>query len=184
MPALPTTTSCASDQQVILCVLGHSDAALDAHLAACETCRSRVETYHSVLAATRGALSAGSGSVNLVSVEESCVLEDRECQVGDEQHVLRVTLSVRAGKLYGRLIVEETCTCWHNAPVRLFSSCGLVASCRVDGDGNFLLPLPEAGQRYSLGLVLDRHDAPELQIIGSFLVSNDNGPASGMGTGP
>lgn len=184
MPALPVTTSCASNQQVILCALGQSDAALDAHLAGCETCRSRVETYHSVLAATRGALSADSGRVNLVSLGESCILEDRECQVGDEQHVLRVTLSARDGNLYGHLSVEETCTCWYNAPVRLFGSCGLVTGCRVDGDGNFLLPLPEADQRYSLGLVLNRHDAAELQIIGSFQVSDDNGPASRMETGP
>jgi hypothetical protein len=170
MPAVPTTTSCASDQQVILCVLGHSDAALDAHLAVCETCRSRVETYRSVLAATRGALSAGSGRVNLVSLEESCVLEERECQVGDEHHVLRVTLSAREGRLVGHLRVDETCTCWQNAPVRLFSSHGLVAGSRVDADGDFSLPMPESGKRYSLGLVLNRHDAPELQIIGSLQV--------------
>lgn len=170
MPALPSTIAHAPNQQLILYVLGQSDAALDAHLAACPTCRSRVETYQSVLAATRDALSVSSGRVNLVSLEESCVLEERECQVGDEQHVLRVTLSAHAGELYGHLAVEETCTCWYNAPVRLFASCGLVAGCRVDAAGKFLLPLPEAGQRYSLGLVLDRHDGPELQIIGSFLV--------------
>ena len=169
--ATPLSTAAhAANQELILYVLGQGDAALEAHLATCESCHSRMEMYRSVLAATRDALSAASGRVNLVSLEASCVLEERECQVGDEPHTLRVTLTTRHGELLGRLTVAETCTCWQDAPVRLFGSHGLVASGRVDDQGEFSLPMPAIGDRYSLGLVLNRRDAPELQIIGNFQV--------------
>ncbi len=166
---LPTAAH-ASNQDLILHVLGQSDTALKDHLAACASCRSRVETYRSVLAATRDALTASACKVHLVALEEPCVLEERDCQVGDEPHTLRVTLTTRDGKLRGHLTVDETCTCWKDAPVRLFGSQGLVASGRVDDQGRFTLPIPAVGSRYSLGLVLTRHDTPELQIIGNFQV--------------
>jgi hypothetical protein len=84
--------------------------------------------------------------------------------------VLLVALSAADGVLQGRLTVDETCTCWQNAPVRLFGPRGLVASGRVDANGKFILPKPTDNSRYSLGLVLTRHNTPELQIIGSFQI--------------
>jgi hypothetical protein len=126
--------------------------------------------YQSVVTATRRTLSAASGKVNLVSLEEPWVLESTECDVGDSQHTLRVTLSTTQGVLIGQLTVDETCTCWQDSPVRLFGPNGLVASGRVDANRQFRLPAPETGQLHSLGLVLTRHNVPELQIIGSFQV--------------
>lgn len=158
------------NQQLILYALGHDDAHLAAHLLVCDECRGQVEAYRSVLAATRDTLTADSSRVNLVALDKPVVLENSECQIGDGQHILRVTLSMRAGVLHGRLTVDETCTCWRNAPVRLFGPNGLVASSAVDDDREFRLPMLSPGQHYSLGLVLSRRDVPELQIIGSFQV--------------
>jgi hypothetical protein len=81
-----------------------------------------------------------------------------------------VALSAADGVLHGRLTVDETCTCWQDAPVRLFGPRGLVASGRVNQDGEFVLTQPAGNSRYSLGLVLTRHNTPELQIIGSFQI--------------
>lgn len=164
------TTEHIPTEQLILHALGHHDADWEAHLAMCDICRSRAETYRAVLTATRETLSAGPGRVNLVSLDKPLVLENSECEVGDGQHTLRVTLRSEPGVLYGHLTVDDTCVCWHNAPVRLFGPQGLVASSRVDDERDFVLPLPTAGQSYSLGLVLTRYETPELQIIGSFEV--------------
>lgn len=159
-----------SNRQLVLCALEQSDIALEAHLAECDACRSRVEAYRSVLVATREALTVNSGRVNLISLGKQLILENSECQVGDAQHTLRVTLRAEPDALHGQLTVDETCTCWHGAPVRLFGPHGLVASSRVDANRQFRLPVLASSQRYSLGLVLTRHDVPELQIIGSFQV--------------
>jgi len=159
-----------TNQQLILHALGQGDEDLALHIETCEACRSQAEAYGSVLAATREVLGTGSARVNLVSLQEPFVLESAECQVGDDQHTLRVTISTRSGCLHGQLTVDETCTCWYNAPVRLFGPNGLLAHSRVDANREFLLPMPAAGRRYSLGLVLTRHDVAELQIIGSFQV--------------
>lgn len=159
-----------STRQLVLCALEQGDIALEAHLAECDTCRSRVEAYRSVLVATREALTVSSGRVNFISLGRSLILESSECQVGDAQHTLRVTLRAEPDALHGQLTVDETCTCWNSAPVRLFGPHGLVASSRVDANREFRLPVLASSQRYSLGLVLTRHDVPELQIIGSFRV--------------
>jgi hypothetical protein len=168
-PALNTPH--ASHPQLILHALDQSDEGLAAHLEVCETCRTQAQAYRAVLAATRQAFGTATGTVNVVSLGEPVVLESTECDVGDDQHTLRVTLRTVGDVLHGQLTVDETCTCWQGAPVRLFGPHGLVASDRVDENRSFELPMPEQGQRYSLGLVLTRHDMPELQIIGSFLVS-------------
>ena len=161
----------APDQRLILYALGQSDAELAAHLETCEACRARIESYSAVLAATRDTLRVGSSKVNLVPFECEWLLESAECRIGDSPHTLLVALSAADGVLYGRLTVDETCTCWQDAPVRLFGPRGLVASGRVDANGAFQLPKPDEGNRYSLGLVLTRHNVPELQIIGSFQIS-------------
>ena len=162
------------NQQLILVALGHGGTELTsdlaAHLAACDACRGQVEAYRTVLAATRDTLTADRSRVNLVSLDQPLILENSECEIGDNQHTLRVTLRIRAGALQGHLTVDETCTCWQNAPVRLFGPDGLVASSSVDGNREFQLPVLEPDQRYSLGLVLTRREVPELQIIGSFQV--------------
>jgi hypothetical protein len=169
-----TTTAQAirhvSNQQLILYALGQGDEDLALHIETCDACRSQADAYSSVLAATRRVMGAGSARVKLVSLQKPFVLENTECQVGDDRHILRVTLSVRSGCLHGQLTVEDTCMCWQNAPVRLFGPNGLAAHSRVNANREFLLPVPSAGQRYSLGLVLTRHDVAELQIIGSFQV--------------
>lgn len=162
------------NQQLILAALGHGDPDLApdlaAHLATCDACRGQVEAYRSVLAATRDALTADRSRVNLVSLDRPLILENSECEIGDNQHTLRITLRIKAGALQGHLTVDETCTCWQNAPVRLFGPDGLVASSSVDSNREFELPVLETNQRYSLGLVLTRREVPELQIIGSFQV--------------
>lgn len=162
------------NQQLILAALGHGDPDLApdlaAHLATCDACRGQVEAYRSVLAATRDALTADRSRVNLVSLDRPLILENSECEIGDNQHTLRITLRIKAGALQGHLTVDETCTCWQNAPVRLFGPDGLVASSSVDSNREFQLPVLETNQRYSLGLVLTRREVPELQIIGSFQV--------------
>jgi hypothetical protein len=168
-PATPTSSH-APDQRLILYVLGQNDAELAAHLDGCETCRARVESYKTLLAATRDTLQVGSSRVNLVSLENEWLLESAECRIGDSPHTLLVALSTEDGALRGRLTVDESCTCWHDAPVRLFGPRGLVASGRVDASGEFILPKPADSSRYSLGLVLTRHNTPELQIIGSFQI--------------
>jgi hypothetical protein len=160
----------APDQRLILHALGQSDAEISAHLEVCATCRARADSYRTVLAATRETLQVGFSRVNLVSSESEWLLESAECRIGDSPHTLLVTLSMADGFLHGRLTVDEACTCWHDAPVRLFGPRGLVASSRVDANGDFNLPKPVAGSHYSLGLVLTRHNTPELQIIGSFQV--------------
>lgn len=161
-------------QQLILVALGHSapELASDfaAHLAACDACRGQVDAYRTVLAATRDTLTAAHSRVNLVSLDRPLILENSECEIGDNQHTLRVTLRIKAGALQGHLTVDETCTCWQNAPVRLFGPDGLVASSSVDSNREFELPVLATDQRYSLGLVLTRREVPELQIIGSFQV--------------
>jgi hypothetical protein len=167
-PALATKH--VSNQQLILHALGQGDEDLALHIEMCDACRSQAQAYGSVLAATRNVLGAGSARIKLVSLQKPFVLESTECQVGDDQHTLRVTLSARSGCLHGQLTVDETCTCWYNAPVRLFGPNGLLAHSRIDANREFLLPMPAAGRRYSLGLVLTRHDVAELQIIGSFQV--------------
>jgi hypothetical protein len=161
----------APDQRLILHALGQSDAEISAHLAVCATCRARADSYRTVLAATRETLQAGSSRVNLVSYESEWLLESAECQIGDSPHTLLVALCTAGDFLHGRLTVDESCTCWQDAPVRLFGPHGLVASARVDANGDFRLPKPVDGKRYSLGLVLTRHNMPELQIIGSFQLS-------------
>lgn len=163
-------TKHVSNQQLILHALGQGDMDLALHIETCDACRGQAEAYSTVLVATRRVLGAGSARVKLVSLQKPFVLESTECQVGDDRHTLRVTLSVRSGCLHGQLTIDETCTCWQNAPVRLFGPNGLVAHSRVDANREFLLPMPAAGQRYSLGLVLTRYDVAELQIIGSFQV--------------
>lgn len=160
----------APDQRLILHVLGQSDAELAAHLETCEACRARAESYSAILAATRDTLRVGSSKVNLVSFECEWLLESAECRIGDSPHTLLVALSTADGVLHGRLTVDETCTCWQDAPVRLFGPRGLVASGRVNANGEFILPKPAGSSRYSLGLVLTRHNTPELQIIGSFQI--------------
>ncbi|HSN76859.1 MAG TPA: hypothetical protein VL334_17440 [Anaerolineae bacterium] len=161
----------ATDQRLILYVLGQSDTELAAHLETCEACRARTESYSAVLTATRDTLQVGSSKVNLVSCANEWLLESAECRIGDSPHTLLVALSTADSVLHGHLTVDETCTCWEDAPVRLFGPRGLVASGRVDGNGDFQLPKPSVGENYSLGLVLTRHNLPELQIIGSFLIS-------------
>jgi hypothetical protein len=158
------------DQHLILHVLGQSDVELAAHLDGCGTCRARVESYKTLLAATRDTLQVVSSRVNLVSLENEWLLESAECRIGDSPHTLLVALSAEDGVLRGCLTVDESCTCWYDAPVRLFGPLGLVASGRVDGNGEFILPKPTDSSRYSLGLVLTRHNTPELQIIGSFQI--------------
>lgn len=162
------------NQQLILVALGHSDPDLTpdlaAHLAVCDVCRGQVEAYRTVLVVTRDTLTADRSRVNLVSLDQPLILEDSECEIGDNQHTLLVTLRIREGALQGHLTVDETCTCWQNAPVRLFGPVGLVASSSVDSNREFQLPVLETDQRYSLGLVLTRREVPELQIIGSFQV--------------
>lgn len=174
MDELMTTSALATlhipNHQLILYALGHDDKEMALHIDACDACRSQVQVYSTVLMATRQMLGIGSSKVNLVTLRDPLVLENTECQVGDDQHTLRVTLSIQNGCLYGQLTVEETCTCWQNAPVRLFGPDGLVAHSRVDANREFLLPMPASGQPYSLGLVLTRHEVPELQIIGSFRI--------------
>jgi hypothetical protein len=166
-----TPPSCdLPDQRLILHALGQSDAELAAHLEQCEACRARAESYSAVLAATRSTLQMGVSRVNLVSCQSEWLLESAECRIGDSPHTLLVALSATDGVLHGRLTVDETCTCWQDAPVRLFGPRGLVASGRVNDDGEFMLPQPAGSRRYSLGLVLTRHNTPELQIIGSFQI--------------
>ena len=171
MPTPALETPHASQPQLILYALDQNDEGLAAHLAVCETCRAQVQTYRAVLAATRQAFHTATGKVNVVSLVEPVVLESTECDVGDDRHTLRVTLRTIGDVLHGQLTVDETCTCWRGAPVRLFGPHGLVASDRVDENRSFQLPMPMRGVRYSLGLVLSRHDTPELQIIGSFQVN-------------
>ncbi len=167
--ATATATSWhATDQRLILHALGQSDAELVAHLETCEACRARAESYSAVLAATRDTLQMSSSKVNLVSCASEWLLESAECRIGDSPHTLLVALSTADDVLHGCLTVDETCTCWQDAPVRLFGPRGLVASGRVDANGEFVLPRPAGSSRYSLGLVLTRHNTPELQIIGSF----------------
>lgn len=170
-----TTATCtawhAPDQHLILYALGQSDAELAVHLETCDACRARAESYIAVLAATRWTLQMGDSKVGLVSCDDEWLLESAECQIGDSPHTLLVALSMAGSVLHGRLAVDETCTCWQDAPVRLFGPRGLVASGRVDANGEFQLPKPDAGDPYSLGLVLTRHNVPELQIIGSFMIS-------------
>ncbi len=72
-----------SNRQLVLCALDQSDISLEAHLAECDACRSRVEAYRSVLVATREALTVNSGRVNLISLGKQLILENSECQVGD-----------------------------------------------------------------------------------------------------
>lgn len=158
----------ASNQRLILYALGQSDAELAAHLTLCAACRAQGEAYQAMLAATRETLSAPSGKASVVSCENRCLVEGAECVVSYQNHALHVVLTAANGTLSGRLIVAETCTCWVDAPVRLFGPNGLVASSRVDANGAFELRLPANGKRYSLGLVLTRHGVPELQIIGDF----------------
>lgn len=160
----------APDESLILHALGRSDAELAEHLKTCAACRAQAESYGAVLAATRETLHMGSSRVNLVSCGNEWLLESAECRIGDSPHTLLVALSAINGVLYGRLTVDETCTCWYDAPVRLFGPKGLVASGRVDADGAFQFRMPDGHNRYSLGLVLTRHNIPELQIIGSFQV--------------
>lgn len=157
-----------SDQDLILNALGYGDPALLTHLQSCQPCRERAESYRAVLVAARETLQPGSSKVHLVSCEDRWLLESAVCPLGEAPHRIRVVLSAVDGTLHGHLVVDETCSCWQDAPVRLFGPRGLVASSRIDADRNFVLPLPDDGQLYSLGLVLTRHDIPELQIIGSF----------------
>jgi hypothetical protein len=164
------TTTHIPNQRLILHALGQSDDKLTAHLAACATCRARADSYRTVLAATRETLQAGSSRVNFVAYEGEWLLESAECRIGDSPHTLLVGLCAVDDFLHGHLTVDESCTCWQDAPVRLFGPHGLVASGRVDANGDFRLPKPVDGKRYSLGLVLTRHNTPELQIIGSFQV--------------
>jgi hypothetical protein len=170
MATAVSTTWHAPDQRLILHVLGQSDAELAAHLETCEACRSRAQSYSAVVAATRDTLQVGCSKVNLVAYESEWLLESAQCLIGDSPHTLSVALSATDDVLHGCLTVDETCSCWQDAPVRLFGPHGLVASGRVDANGEFFLPAPASGDRYSLGLVLTRHNTPELQIIGSFQV--------------
>lgn len=158
----------ATNQRLILYALGQSDAELAAHLATCALCRSQAESYRSMLAATREALSPAVGRVNLVSCEDRCILEGAECQLNDSPHTMRVVMQTVNGALRGHVAVDDVCTCWQDAPVRLFGPNGLVASDQVDKHGNFQFPLPAIDQRYSLGLVLTRDGESELEIIGNF----------------
>jgi len=170
MTTVVSTSWHATDQRLILHALGQSDAELAAHLESCAACRAQADSFNAVLAAARETLQVGSSRVNLVSCGNEWLLESAECLIGDSPHTLLVALSAVNSELHGRLTVDETCTCWHDAPVRLFGPRGLVASGRVDADGAFQFRMPEGGTRYSLGLVLTRHNTPELQIIGSFQV--------------
>lgn len=168
MPTPLTPAAHAPSQRLILFALGQSDAELVTHLENCASCRAQVESYQAVLAATRHVLRAGSGQVTLISCQNRCVMEGAEYELGSVDHTIGVALTATEGILHGRLRFDDTCTCWQDAPVRLFGPFGLVASGRVDAQGEFKLPLPRPGQRYSLGLVLTRHGTPELQIIGDF----------------
>jgi len=170
MTTVVSTSWHATDQRLILHALGKSDAELAAHLETCAACRAQAGSFDAVLAAARETLQVGSSRVNLVSCSNEWLLESAECRIGDSPHTLLVALSAANSELQGRLTVDETCTCWHDAPVRLFGPHGLVASGRVDADGAFQFPMPDGGNRYSLGLVLTRHNIPELQIIGSFQI--------------
>lgn len=166
--ATSSTIMHATDQQLILYALEQSDAELAAHLQTCVLCRSQVEAYRAVLAATREALNPAVGRANLVSCEDRCILEGAECRLNDSPHTLRVAIQTTNGALRGHITVDDVCTCWHDAPVRLFGPHGLVASGQVDKHGDFEFSLPAVEQRYSLGLVLTRHGTPELEIIGNF----------------
>lgn len=168
MPTSQPPPAHAPSNRLILHALGQSDPELAAHLESCPSCRAQVESYQAVLAATRHVLAAGSGRVTLISCQNQCVLEGTEYEVSSVSHTIGVALTAAEGILHGRLRFDDTCTCWHDAPVRLFGPYGLIATSRVNPQGEFQLPLPPSGQRYSLGLVLTRQGAPELQIIGDF----------------
>ncbi len=167
--AVPTPQH-VSNHLLILHILGQSDDELAAHLKTCAACRAHADSYSAVLTAARETLQRGAGRVNLVSCGSEWLLESAECRIGDSPHTLLVALTAVGDVLYGRLTVDDACTCWYDAPVRMFGPDGLVASSRVDGEGAFQFSMPVGGARYSLGLVLTRHNTPELQIIGSFQV--------------
>ena len=91
------------------------------------------------------------------------------CEVNDLVHQLQISLTRLDGQLLGQLTADlGGCTCWHDAPVRLFDGQGLVSSSQVSPEGFFSLAIPDPARRYSLGLVLPREGIPELQIIGQI----------------
>jgi hypothetical protein len=165
-PALNTPH--ASHPQLILHALDQSDEGLAAHLEVCETCRTQAQAYRAVLAATRQAFGTATGTVNVVSLGEPVVLESTECDVGDDQHTLRVTLRTVGDVLHGQLTVDETCTCWQGAPVRLFGPHGLVASDRVDENRSFVFPCPSRVSAIAWVWCLPGTTCPSYRLLAAF----------------
>ena len=155
------------DDQLAALALGQSSVEVVAHLDMCDVCRAEANVYRSILQSTQRVFCDDLVPVNLLRCEQNLWTDNSSWEVNDRAHELRISLTRIDGLLHGQLIADVgPCTCWHDAPVRLFDGIGLVSSTHVSSDGEFHLAVPDSGGRYSLGLVLPRQGVPELQIIG------------------
>ena len=158
-----------ADDQLAALALGHASVEFIAHLEMCDACRTEASVYQSILHSTQEVFCEDPVPVNVLRCEQNLWVEDSSCEVNDLAHQLHISLTRLDGQLLGQLTADMGgCTCWHDAPVRLFDGRGLVSSGQISPDGNFSLSVPFADRRYSLGLVLPREGIPELQIIGQI----------------
>ena len=166
---MDTNHSHLADDQLAALALGHASSEFIAHLEMCDVCRAEASVYRSILQSTQDVFCEDPVPVNVLRCEQNLWMEDSSCEVNDLVHQLQISLTRLDGQLVGQLTADlGGCTCWHDAPVRLFDGQGLVASGQVSPEGFFSLAIPDPARRYSLGLVLPREGVPELQIIGQI----------------
>lgn len=149
--------------------LGHSDPELKRHLAGCGACQTEVASYQTLLASTRAVLSGHPLDVRFVNCRKVELADGAHCVAEDTEHNLAVILSAQDGVLRGQVLgCGLGCSCWQGAVVRLFGGQGFVASSPVDSSGAFVLSGLRPGQRYTVALVSNEDDHPQLRIIGQF----------------
>lgn len=155
--------------RLIACSLGHSDPELERHLASCQVCRAEVEHYRSLVASTQAALSDHPLDVRFVTCRKVELAEGTHCVAEDVEHNLALVLVAQDGVLRGQVLgCGLDCSCWQGGVVRLFGSQGFVVSSPVDSSGTFVLRGLQPGLRYTVALVSNEDDRPQLRIIGEF----------------
>ena len=137
-----------ADDQLAALALGHASSEFIAHLEMCDVCRTEASVYRSILQATREVFCDDPVPVNILRCEQNLWVDDSSCEVNDLVHQLRISLTRLDGHLQGQLTADlGGCTCWHDAPVRLFDGQGLVSSSQISPEGYFSLAIPDPAGR-------------------------------------
>ena len=135
-----------ADDQLAALALGHTSSEFIAHLEMCDVCRAEASVYRSILQSTQEVFCEDPVPVNVLRCEQNLWVENSSCEVNDLVHQLRISLTRLDGQLLGQLTADlGGCTCWHDAPVRLFDGQGLVSSSQVSPEGFFSLAIPDPG---------------------------------------